>query len=125
HLRTGVLNPEPFVTVTVSTGGETGLLGMAFDPAYAANGYIYLHHSNVSPPGTRIVRYAAMPGNPDRADPTSETEVFFDAHALGFHQGGWTEFGPDGLLYFSIGNLQVNPNSQSLVNLYGKVLRID
>src|SRR5579862_9190012 len=61
NLRTGALNPAPFLTVTVVGGGEEGLLGMAFDPGYAENGFFYVHYSNPIPHGSRIARYHVSP----------------------------------------------------------------
>ncbi len=123
-LASGLLLPTPYLSITVSTSGEKGLLGMAFHPAYAANGNLYIHHSQAAPAGSRIVRYTVS-GNPNVANASSAAEVFFAPQTGSIHQGGWTGFGPDGYLYLALGELGSSSNSQNATNLFGKILRID
>ncbi len=128
------LEPTPFLTLpAVSTGGEQGLLGLAFHPGYAANGFFYVSYTD---PHTRIVRYQASP-DPDVADPASATPILGAVQPQGNHNGGWIGFGPDGLLYVAIGDggggyddgsghTPGIGNAQDLEdNLLGKILRID
>ncbi len=127
----------PFLDLTgiVSCCGERGLLGLAFHPDYANNGYFYLNHTRwaSSCAGddecTKIVRYEVS-GNPNLADPGSREELLEISQPFGNHNGGMIEFGPgDGHLYIGMGdggsggdpyNLSQNPTS-----LLGKMLRID
>ncbi|MGH7426665.1 MAG: PQQ-dependent sugar dehydrogenase, partial [Candidatus Methylomirabilales bacterium] len=125
-VRDGVLLPEPFLSVTVDSRGEHGLLGVALDPSVAANGYVYVFYTAPSPaPHHRISRFTA---DGDRAAPGSEL-VLFELDDLGseiHHAGGSLAFGPDGKLYASVGvPNKVASDSQKLTNQRGKLLRIN
>lgn len=131
-IKGGVLQPTPFLTVpNVNTGGERGLLSIAFPPDYASSGLFYVFTVaeaadgfGGSPGDLRILEYERS-ANPDLADPTSARLVFALAHSADSHNGGQLVFGPDGLLYVTIGDNVKGANSQDLSNLYGKALRID
>lgn len=124
-----------------STLGEMGALGLAFHPDYASNGRFYVHYSG-SPAGCPVTNCPACPdsscstiseftvsANPDVADPATERQVFRTGHPRTNHNGGWTGFGPDGFLYFSIGDGgdQNDPfnRGQDLTTYLGKIMRID
>ena len=105
--------------------GNRGLLGVAEDPSFATNGYIYVQYtSTVNFVHSRISRFT-ISGNV--AVPGSEM-VLYDLdrsdHAV-YHYGGPVEFGPDGFLYISTGDNTVNTNSQDMNSLLGKMLRIN
>lgn len=114
-----------------STPSEAGLLGMAFDPAYATNGRVYLSYTAnptvaSSVLESRISRFTASSGV---LDPASETILLTIAQPFENHNGGNIAFGPDGFLYagFGDGGLGGDPqnNAQNRSNLLGKLLRID
>ena len=127
-LRLPDYDPEaaPFLTVGgISTGEEQGLLGLAFHPDYATNGFFYVSYTD---PDTRIVRYHVS-ADPDLADAGSATPVLSFDQPQSNHNGGWIGFGPDGFLYVASGdggsgNDPPN-NAQNLDVLLGKILRID
>jgi len=98
NLATGMLNPMPFLTLTgLANGGEQGLLGMAFDPNYAANGKFYL---NFTVPGgafgngvTHVSQFSVS-ADPNIANPTSERILLTFDHPQANHNGGWIAFSP-------------------------------
>jgi glucose/arabinose dehydrogenase len=129
-IKNGVLLGPAFMTLTVDSNGERGLLGVAFDPSFSSNHFIYVYHtvpagpSNVPPPHNRVSRYTA---NGDVVMANSEL-ILLDLDNLSSatnHNGGALHFGPDGKLYISVGENANGPNSQSLANRLGKILRIN
>jgi glucose/arabinose dehydrogenase len=131
-IKDGKLAKEPFLDITSkiqSIGLEQGLLGLAFDPAYAQNGRFYVNYTDLSG-DTVIARYRVSAENPDLADPQSELILLQVDQPYPNHNGGAMEFGPDGYLYLGLGDggSQGDPfgNGQSVVNtLLGKILRVD
>lgn len=125
----------PFLTIdNVDVRGERGLMSIAFPPDYETRGLFYLFWIANGPdpidpggqPGDiRIVEFRRSGSDPNRADPTSGRLVLKTSHSAWNHNGGWMEFGPDGYLYFSIGDNADRDRAQELGNLFGKVLRID
>jgi glucose/arabinose dehydrogenase len=131
-LKNGALLPSPFLDLRglVNTNGnERGLLGLAFDPKYAENGHFFVNYTDAS--GDSITaRYSVSASDPDQADPASASLVLRIAHPqYSNHNGGNLVFGPDGYLYFGMGDGggagDPNENSQNLGMLLGKLLRID
>jgi len=117
----------------IVSGGERGLLGLAFDPDYASNGYFYVYYSAATTTPNMnhksvVARYRVSAADPDAADPASATVLLeFDQHSSN-HNGGCLAFGPDGYLYIASGDgggagdpLQAG---QSLTTLWGKILRV-
>ncbi|MBK5231356.1 MAG: PQQ-dependent sugar dehydrogenase [Thermoleophilia bacterium] len=83
-------------------------------------------YPGVGQPGDiRIVEFKRSAANPDLANPDSARLVLKRPHSAGNHNGGWMAFGPDGKLYFTIGDNAFQTNAQDLDNLFGKVMRID
>ncbi len=119
--------PTPFLDLStiVSQGGEQGLLGLAFHPAYAANGLFYVNYTDLAG-DTVVERYQVSAGDPNVADPASAQLVLTFAQTFENHNGGDMHFGPDGFLYISSGD-GGGPasNAQDPTNLLGKILRID
>lgn len=134
-LRDGNALAEPFLTINnVDLRSERGLMSIAFPPDYGESGLFYLFWipdgpDTLNPSGKsgdiRIVEYRRSTTNPDKALPGSARLVFTTPHSAWNHNGGWLEFGPDGYLYFSIGDNAQRANAQDLGNFYGKVMRID
>ena len=123
-IKDGALLPNSFVTVNVDPSGERGLLGIAFDPAFGTNGFVYLYYTvNTSPRHNRVVRFR---GKGDTAVPGSETLILqLNDLSASNHNGGALHFGPDGKLYVAVGENANGSNSQTLSNLLGKILRIN
>ncbi len=132
-----ILEPNPFLDISdrIRSGGERGLLGVAFHPDYASNGYFYVNYSsdgttcNAEYDDTVISRFTASAGNPDQADPASEVCILTVAQPYSNHNGGQMAFGPDGYLYigFGDGGSGGDPlnNGQDRSTLLGSILRID
>lgn len=130
-LQHGVVLPTPFLDISakVDNGTYGGLLGMAFHPNYASNGYFYVNYTNTSG-NTRIVRYQVSPSNPNAANPQSETFILSISQPTDIHNGGNLAFGPhDGYLYIAMGDggpgNDPNERGQNPGTLLGKILRID
>jgi len=127
------LLPTPFLDLStlITCCGEQGLLGIAFHPRYATNGYFYVNYTDRSNPRTQTVvaRYRVSATDPNRADPASALILLRQEQPYSNHNGGQIHFGRDGYLYISMGdggsggdphNYSQNPES-----LLGKMLRID
>jgi glucose/arabinose dehydrogenase len=141
----GGLAAEPVITLPSCTASEMGLLGLAFDPAFTSNGFLYLYHTQ--PPGDDVRRCAE--GSPagrrnrvvrvtvagNRADPASLVEVLGGMRTdNGNHDGGCLRIGPDRFLYVGVGETGIgdggppgrstNPYARDLDALEGKILRL-
>jgi glucose/arabinose dehydrogenase len=143
----GVLQATPFLTIPVTTASESGLLGLAFHPNFASNGRFFVAYTR--PPGwpggflgttadQAIAEFQVSAGNPNVADPATRREIIAVPDLAGNHNGGDIHFGPDGFLYWAMGDggPQNDPNqfAQRLGRfavaardyyLLGKILRID
>ncbi|HEV2803772.1 MAG TPA: PQQ-dependent sugar dehydrogenase [Chthoniobacterales bacterium] len=123
-IKNGALLATPFVSLSVNSTGERGLLGIAFDPNFSANQFVYLYYTtSTSPIHNRISRFTA---NGDVAVAGSEM-VLMDLDNLSAtnHNGGALHFAPDGKLYAGVGENAVGANAQTLSNRLGKILRIN
>ena len=114
------LAPTQFCQLTIATSGEQGLLGLALDPGFANNKFVYVYHSASSPLRNHVVRYTESSGSC-----TNETIILDNLPASTNHNGGIIQFGPDGKLYVVIGDTENSANSQTLTSLAGKILRIN
>lgn len=124
-IKNGALLSTPFLTVSVDANGERGLLGIAFDPNFAANNFIYVYYTvSTSPRHNRVSRFTA---NGDVAVPGSETIILEldNLTSAQNHNGGAIHFGPDGKLYIGVGENATGSNAQTLSNMLGKILRIN
>jgi glucose/arabinose dehydrogenase len=123
-VRDGVLLDAPFHTLSVNSSGERGLLGIAFDPGFASNHFLYVYYTTASAPiHNRVSRLTA---NGDVVVPGSEVQ-FLNLETLSAtnHNGGALHFGTDGKLYVGVGENGVPSNAQTLTNRLGKMLRIN
>jgi uncharacterized protein (TIGR03437 family) len=124
-IKDGALLPTPFMTLSVDSAGERGLLGVTFDPNFSTNNLIYVYYTvSTSPKHNRLSRFTA---NGDVVVPGSE-QVLLELDNLSGatnHNGGAIHFGPDGNLYIGVGENATSSNAQTLSNLLGKVLRIN
>ncbi|MEY2441926.1 MAG: hypothetical protein QOJ46_1352 [bacterium] len=132
-MRAGKLRPAPFLDVTsrVTSGGEQGLLSMAFAPDYAKTRRFYVNYTDRA--GVqRVVEYRRSKSNAERADASSARLVLRYDGIESNHNGGLLVFGPDNLLYVGTGDgggaddqHGTRGNGQDLGKLEGKLLRID
>ncbi len=127
-LSTAFLDISNQVTSSNSNQDERGLLGLAFHPDYANNGYFYVNYINNSG-DTNISRFSVDATDPDVADPSSEMILMTVDQPFGNHNGGCLKFGPDGYLYIGLGDGgsfdDPGNRSQNPQTLLGKMLRID
>ena len=130
-LQADQLLPDPFLDIRErvgSEGNEQGLLGIAFHPQYAQNGFFYLNYTDQRG-DTVIARYTVSSSDPNQADPGSELVLLQVDQPYPNHNGGQVAFGPDGFLYIGLGDggsaNDPHGNGQSLQTLLGKILRID
>jgi len=131
-IRNGAVSPTPFLNISslvTPTGGEQGLLGLAFPPGFAARGNFYVNYTNRTGIGNTVVARFALGSDPDRADPASRQELLTITQPFTNHNGGQLAFGPDNLLYIGTGDggSGGDPlgNGQNLATLLGKLLRVD
>lgn len=124
---TNALNFLTLTSSTITTGGERGLLGLAFHPNYATNGYFYVNYTNTSG-NTVIARYSVNASNPNIAN-TTGTVLLTITQPYSNHNGGTIKFGPDGYLYIGMGDGgsggDPENRAQNINQNLGKMLRID
>ncbi|MEK6226608.1 MAG: PQQ-dependent sugar dehydrogenase [Chloroflexota bacterium] len=121
----GGLRADPWATVPASTSsdGEKGLLGIALDPQFASNGFVYLYFSYAAPGGAtrnKVVRMRDQNGLG-----TEETVVLDGIPGNNDHDGGRLKFGPEGKLYVTTGDAENGANAQNPSSLGGKILRLN
>ena len=121
----------PFLDIRsiVLSGGERGLLSVAFHPRYRDNGFFFVYYTNKNGDNS-VARYQVSANDPDRADPASGTILLTIPHPdFANHNGGQLQFGPDGYLYVGTGDGgsggDPSNHAQDLTQLLGKLLRID
>jgi glucose/arabinose dehydrogenase len=129
-LSNGQVLPDPFLDIVgrVLSGGERGLLGLAFHPDYDNNGYFYVNYTNTS--GNTVVSRFEISADPDLADSSSEYLLLTISQPYSNHNGGMIAFGPnDGYLYIGMGDGGSGGDPQNRAQndgvLLGKMLRID
>jgi glucose/arabinose dehydrogenase len=124
-IKNGSLLPTPFVTLSVNSSGERGLIGITLDPNFSTNNYVYLYYTVST--GTIRNRISRFTANGDVAAAGSET-VVLDLDPLSGatnHNGGAMHFGADGKLYVAIGENANTDHAQNLDTYHGKLLRIN
>jgi glucose/arabinose dehydrogenase len=128
-IKNGQVLQTPFLDISerVSSGGERGLLSVAFHPSYATNGLFYVNFTDVAG-NTRVERFSVS-SNPDLAAAASSKLILTVAQPFANHNGGLNLFGPDGMLYIGLGDGgsggDPQGNGQNRGALLGKILRID
>ena len=128
-VKQGATLTTPFLDLStrVSTGGEQGLLGLAFHPGYSSNGVFVVNFTDTSG-DTRIATFRVSAADPDRADPASEQIVLTVPQPFSNHNGGMVAFGPDQQLYIGMGDGgsagDPQGNGQKRSTLLGKLLRL-
>lgn len=116
------------ITSKVLSGGEQGLLGIAFHPQFGSNGRFFVDYTRRPDGATVIAEYHVSAANPNVAD-TAETVLLTIAQPFANHNGGMIEFGPDDFLYIAMGDggsgNDPGNRAQNINDLLGKMLRID
>jgi glucose/arabinose dehydrogenase len=126
----GIVSTQLFLDIRdrLVSGGERGLLGLAFHPQYKTNGYFFVNYTGVDNT-THISRFRVNPNDSNLADPQSEVKIISIAQPYSNHNGGDLCFGPDGYLYIGMGDGgsggDPGNRSQNPKELLGKMLRID
>lgn len=125
----GTVNSTNFLNISskITYGGERGLLGLAFHPQYATNGYFFVYYNDTS--GNITVARYTKSSNPDVADATTEKIILNQPKPFSNHNGGSIHFAPDGYLWIVTGDGgsggDPNNNGQNKNSLLGKLLRLD
>lgn len=115
--RDGRLQASPVASVDVAAVGEGGLLGLAVDPRFEENGFVYLYRTVES--GNEVARYRFVDSRL-----VEEAVLVRGIEAAAIHDGGRLRFGPDGFLYFSTGDAAQDGLAQDPGSLNGKILRL-
>jgi glucose/arabinose dehydrogenase len=129
-LQPGAATPALFLDITakVLSGGERGLLGLAFHPEYSSNGRFFVNYTRRGDGATVIAEYRVSPTDQNRAG-TEEHPLLSVGQPFSNHNGGMIEFGPDGYLYIAMGDggsaNDPGNRAQNPEDLLGKILRID
>jgi glucose/arabinose dehydrogenase len=128
----GQLLVEPFLDLSsqvTTAGGEQGLLSIAFPPGFSEKQYFYASYTGQTGIGDSVLSRIQMSADPNQADPASEAVLLQVVQPFANHNGGQLAFGPDGLLYFGLGDGggagDPQGNAQDLGTLLGKMLRLD
>ncbi len=127
----GLLQKVPYLDITsrVLSGGECGLLGLAFHPKFSENGYLYVNYTSRRGRITTIISEFRADPKSSRVDPSSERIILTFPQPYSNHNGGQLEFGPDGMLYIGTGDGgsagDPHNNGQKTSSLLGKILRIN
>jgi len=130
-VRDGRLLARPFLDIDgrVRSGGEQGLLGLAFPPGFGSTTDRFWVHYSDSDGDTVISSFSVSADDADRADPASELVTLLVDQPYANHNGGWIGFGPDRMLYIALGDGgsggDPHGNGQRLDTMLGKLLRID
>lgn len=130
-IRNGSVSPTPFLDITslVKSGGERGLLGLAFPPDFASRKTFFINYTNRIGIGNTVVASFRVGAKADVADPSSRKQLLTIVQPYANHNGGQLAFGPDEMLYIGTGDGgsggDPHGNGQKLDTLLGKILRID
>lgn len=129
-IQNGQALATPFIDLTalIACCGERGLLGLAFHPNYAVNGFFYVNYTRSGDGATVVARYTVS-ANPNVANPASAQTLLTIPQPYSNHNGGQVMFGPDGYLYIGMGDggSAGDPQNyaQNIESLLGKLLRLD
>jgi glucose/arabinose dehydrogenase len=129
-VKAGTLVEKPFLDISerISSGGERGLLGLAFDPEYPTDPRFFVNYTDRDG-NTVVSSFTVSATDPDVADPASEKPLMHIAQPFANHNGGAVVFGPDRMLYIATGDGgsggDPQGNGQRLDTHLGKILRID
>jgi aldose sugar dehydrogenase len=124
-VRDGRLEPEPWMSLEVVEVAESGPLGLALDPDFARNGYVYVAYTYATGDGGMQNRLVRQQEDPTTGRGVFDTVLLDDVRGGRVHDGGRVEFGPDGKLYWTMGETGSQELTQSLDTWNGKILRVN
>jgi glucose/arabinose dehydrogenase len=124
-VRDGQVDPESWITLEVVEVAESGLLGLALDPAFASNGYLYVAYTYATADGGLQNRLVRLREEPATARGVFDAVLLDDIRGGRVHDGGRVKFGPDGKLYWTMGEAGNPELAQNLESWNGKILRIN
>lgn len=121
----GGLRPEPWMTLEVAASGEAGLLGLALDPRFAQNSFLYAAYTYRDASGKMQNRLVRLRENAQSGKGEFDKVLVDNVAGANNHDGGRVKFGPDGKLYWTMGDAQTTRYAQNLGSLNGKILRLN
>jgi glucose/arabinose dehydrogenase len=127
-VKNGVLLGTPFLTLAPDSNGERGLIGVALDPAFATNQFVYVYYTSIDGGAhNRISRFKASSATSDTVSLNSESVLLELPTLSSFtnHNGGALHFGNDGKLYIGVGDNANSAQAPDLNSMFGKMLRIN
>lgn len=130
-IQSGQVQKQPYLDISsqVVSGGECGLLGIAFHPNFAENGLFYINYTTHSPNLKTIIAEFKVDPHASIADPSTQRILLSIDQPYANHNGGCLQFGPDGMLYIGMGDGGAGGDpqnrAQNPAELLGKMLRID
>jgi len=124
-IRDGRLDPAPWIALDVVARGESGLMGLALDPQFARNGYVYVAYTYRGGDGRLLDRLARLRDDPATGGGVLDKVLWDGVTAGNIHDGGRVKFGPDGRLYWTLGEAGNAPLAQDTASLNGKILRLN
>ncbi len=124
-VRNGLLSAEPWATIDVARDGESGLLGLALDPEFQQNGFVYLAYTYIDGEGNSKNRLVRMREDPSNGKGILDGILVDEVQGASNHDGGRLRFGPENKLYWTMGDAQVSELAQDISSLNGKILRLN
>jgi glucose/arabinose dehydrogenase len=121
----GRLLSEPWMTLDVAAVGEAGLMGLALDPQFAKNHFVYVAHTYRAANGRLQNRLVRLREDPKTGKGLSDQVLINNVAGSNNHDGGRVKIGPDGKLYWTMGDAQIARLAQNLSSLNGKILRLN
>lgn len=121
----GRLNEQPWMTLNVAAVGEAGLLGIALDPDFATNNFVYVAYTYRDSEGNLKNRLVRLRDEPGEKRGVMDMVLLEDINAGSNHDGGRVKFGPDGKIYWTMGDAGDADTAQDVSSLNGKILRIN
>ena len=124
-IERGQLRSEPWMKIDVAASGESGLMGLAIDPQFTQNRFLYAAYSYRSGASGTRNRLVRLREDPKSGSGIADKILIDDVPGANNHDGGRVKFGPDGKLYWTIGDAQTTRHAQDLKSLNGKILRLN
>ena len=124
-VASGRLDPEPWITLDVVESAESGLLGLALDPEFATNGFVYVAYTYSTADGGFQNRLVRLREDLETKRGMFDAVLLDDVRGGRVHDGGRVKIGPDGKLYWTMGEAGLQPLAQDRASWNGKILRIN